>query len=362
MKIINIVYAAGALALMAACSGPKGWTVEGNLSGVEKGGKIAVEALNNGNWYPIDSVTVGNEGAFKYTAATPASRPEVYRLSLPAGAICFPVDSVDVVKVEPSGNGYTLSGTYLAKMVSRVDSVMNEAAARKAAYDDAMLRRALVDIITNDTTGLVAYYALGKTVGNQLVFNPAENFGNRVYGAAAQVFASHQPLDPRGQMLKEAYIRGKVALGKVDLSALPETTIDANETGLIDITLYDDKGTAHTLAEVAKDNKVVILNFTAYTLENSPELNLILNKLYTLYNSKGMEIYQVAFDGDEVEWKTSARNLPWVTVWNSPADGDQVLAKYNVGAIPMSFIIRNGELVKRVINPNDLPAEVGKLF
>ena len=362
MKIVNIAYVAVALALTASCSGPEGWTVEGNVSGVEKGKKIAVEALNNGNWYPIDSVTVGNDGSFKYTSAEPAQRPEVYRLNLPGGALCFPVDSVDVVKVVPDGNGYTLSGTFLAKMVSRVDSVMNDATARKAAFDDAVMRRALVDIITNDTTGLVAYYALGKTVGNQLVFNPAENFGNRVYGAAAQVFAAHQPLDPRGQMLREAYMRGRVALGKVDLSALPETTIDANETGMIDFVRYDDKGVAHGLADVAKDNKVVVLNFTAYTLDNSPELNVILNKLYTLYNSKGLEVYQVALDPDEVQWKTSARNLPWITVWNSPTDGEQVLAQYNVGAIPMSYIIRNGEIVKRVMNPNDLPAEVGKLF
>ena len=97
-------------------------------------------------------------------------------------------------------------------------------------------------------------------------------------------------------------------------------------------------------------------------MDNSPELNIILNQLYTLYKNKGFEIYQIAFDPEEVEWKTSARNLPWITVWNSLADGDEVLANYNVGAIPMSFIISNGEIAKRVPNPADLPAQVGKYF
>ncbi len=361
MKIRYIAYAA-ALALTASCSGPKGWTVEGNVKGVEKGSKIAVEALNNGNWYAIDSVSVGSDGKFKYTAEAPAARPEVFRLNLPGGALCFPVDSVDVVKVEPSANGYTLSGTYLAAMVSRVDSVMADAAARKLAYDDADLRHALVGFITSDTTGIVAYYTLGKTLDNRLIFNPAESLGNRVYGAAAQVFATHNPDDPRGQMLKEAYMRGRVALGKVGLSAVPEQTIDAQETGLIDIVRYDDKGARHSLAELAKDKKVVLLNFTAYGLENSPELNIVLNKMYILYKDKGFEIYQIAFDPEEVEWKKSARNLPWVTVWNSPAEGDDALVSYNVGAVPMTFIIRNGEIAKRVVNPAELPAEVGKFF
>lgn len=362
MKLANIAYIATALGLMASCSGPKGWTVEGNLSGVEKGSKVAVEALNNGIWYALDSVSVGADGKFKYTSDAPAARPEVFRLNLPGGALCFPVDSVDVVKVTPSSNGYNLTGTYLAQMVGKVDSVMSDVARRKAPADDPAMRRALVDIITNDTTGLVAYYALGKTVGNRLVFNPAENFGNRVYGAAAQVFVTHQPDDPRGQLLTDAYLRGKVALGKVNLDNVPETTIEASQTGLIDIVRYDDKGNRHSLSETADKNKVVILNFTGYGMDNSPELNMMLNQIYTLYKDKGLEIYQLAFDADEVEWKTSARNLPWVTVWNSPTDGEQVLATYNVGLIPMSYIIHNGELSKRVVNPSDLPAQVAKYF
>ena len=361
MKIKYIVYAA-ALAMMASCSGPKGWTVEGNLTGVEKGRKIAVEALNNGNWYAIDSVAVGADGKFKYTSDAPAARPEVFRLNLPGGALCFPVDSTDVVTVKPGANGYTLSGTYLATMVSRVDSVMADAHVRKLAHDDASLRQALVGYIINDTTGLVAYYTLGKTIGNRLIFDPAESMGNRVYGAAAQVFATHNPGDPRGELLKSAYMQGRVALGKVDLSNLPERTIEANESGLIDVVRYDDMGVKHSLADVAAENKVVLLNFTAYGMDNSPELNIILNQLYTLYKNKGFEIYQIAFDPEEVEWKTSARNLPWITVWNSLADGDEVLANYNVGAIPMSFIISNGEIAKRVPNPADLPAQVGKYF
>lgn len=361
MKAKYILYAV-AFALTVSCSGPKGWTVEGNLSGVEKGEKVAVEALNHGNWYAIDSVSVGADGKFRYTSATPAARPEVFRLNLPGGAVCFPVDSTDVVTVSPGANGYVLSGTYLASMVSKVDSVMADAQIRKLAHDDAALRQELVHYIVNDTTGLVAYYTLGKTINNRLIFDPAESLGNRVYGAAAQVFASHNPTDPRGELLKSAYIQGRVALGKIDLSQLPERTIEASQTGLIDVVRFDDKGARHSLAELAAKNKVVLLNFTAYGMEASPDLNIILNQLYTLYKDRGFEIYQIAFDPDEVEWKTSARNLPWVTVWNSIADGDEVLASYNVGAIPMTFVIHNGEIAKRVVNPTELPAEVGKFF
>lgn len=148
---------------------------------------------------------------------------------------------------------------------------------------------------------------------------------------------------------------------------MPESTsqqiIEVPEAGFINIENYDDRGVRHSLAELAEKGKFIVLSFTAYGAETSVPYNAILNDIYTRYHDRGLEIFQIAFDSDEQTWKTVARNLPWITVWNSPADGASALVSYNVGAFPATFLIdRSGVIAARVTNPDDLAKEVAKYF
>ncbi len=130
---------------------------------------------------------------------------------------------------------------------------------------------------------------------------------------------------------------------------MPTDTIVAQEIHLPEITLLDDEGNTQTLSEVTSKGNVVVLNFTAYSAEASPAFNLELAKIYNANKGKGLEIYQVSVDDDEFFWKQAARNLPWITVYNSPKEGAANLLRYNVTSLPATFIInRNGELVERI--------------
>lgn len=362
------------LGALAACSTSKGWSIQGEIAGAPDDTKVALEGFNNGRWYLIDSLEVSKTGKFDYRSDEPLHYADIMRLSLgERGSIYFPVDSVDRVRVATTydafGSNYTVSGNPMSAEVMRVDSIVraySEAAAKLGVGESAAnndLARELAGVITSDTTGLVAYYALGKSVGGKLIFDPAENFGNRVYGAAAQVYSTYRPTDPRGAALRQAYFVGRQLLGKLPPRETTESVVEVEAAGLIDISRYDSKGKLHSLAELAKDGKVIVLSFTGYSLPSSPAYNSILNDLYELYHSKGLEIYQIAFDDDEVAWKQAAANLPWITVWNSPADGNAVLYSYNVGAVPLTYIIdRKGDIAARVIDPSELPSKVAKYF
>ncbi len=346
--------------LMTSCSRP-GWSVEGTVEGADKGTGLSLEACNAGRWYVLDSITVGDGGKFSYHSAEPMASADILRLQLPGqGSIYFPVDSIDAIHIETSattfGIRHTLSGTPMAATVSTIDSIV------ATTSSIAELQRKLVGMVTSDTTGLVAYYTVGKAFGNKPIFDPNESLGNRIYGAAAQVYAHYHPLDPHGAALRKAYFDGRRALCKSSGTST-EQVIEVPETAIIDITRYDDLGVSHSLKEVAGQGKVVLLSFIDYGMESAPAYNSILNDIYKLYSPKGIEIYQIAFDSNEVTWKEAARNLPWITVWNSPSDGPAPLALYNVGVLPMSFIINNkGELSKRVADPTELPKEVAKYF
>ena len=205
----------------------------------------------------------------------------------------------------------------------------------------------------------ISYYALGKSVDGKPLFDPAESLGNRAYGAVAQVYASRRPLDPKGTAVQKAYFEGRRKLGKVNVN---QQVIELPETGFIDIVRYDARGKQQSLKELSQ-GKVVIVNFAQYDLQASPAINAMLNALYSKYHDKGLEIYQLAFDNDEVSWREAARNLPWTAVWNAPSDGPEVLAHYNVGSLPLFYIIdRNGDLIERIETPADLPGKVAKQF
>ena len=375
MKLASLA----ALALSASClvlstscgdSARRGWTVEGMVDGAENGTRLAVEGFNNGNWYVLDSVEVHRGGYFSYEAEAPAAYPEIMRLTYPGrGSIYFPVDGRDEISIEARADAYTssyrLSGSPAALKIAAVDSIVNAAAARmggKAAAADSLLKRELVGYITSDTTAVVAYYVINKAIGDVPVFDPKDEFDNRIYGAAAQIFKTHRPDDLRGAVLANVFIEGRRALGKL-APAAPETTIEVPESGLIDIVRFDNRGTRHSLAELASEGKVVILSFSAYDIQASPAYNLILNEIYERYHDSGLEIYQIAFDADEAMWKQTAVNLPWITVWNSPTDGPGVLASYNVGALPLTYIIgRDGAIASREPDPTALQAAVAKHF
>ncbi len=357
----KIIAAAAAGLLLASCGNKTGWSVEGNIEGAPDGQKLALEAYNAGRWYVLDSISVDKHGRFSHRADEPMASADILRLTMPGkGSIHFPIANNDAIEIEADaasfGTGHSLSGTAMAEAVSAIDSTV------AATPSLPELQRKLTRFITADTTGLVAYYAVGKAVANKPVFDPDDSFGNRIYGAAAQVYAHYRPLDPRGMALRQAFFDGRRALGKAP--EMPDApTVEIPASGLIDIVRYDNRGKEHSLSDVASQGKVVLLSFTNYSMPASPAYNAILNDLYTLYRDRGLEIYQLAFDPDEVEWKEAALNLPWITVWNSPSDGASVLASYNIGALPLTYIIdRKGDIGKRIADPSAIAKEVAKYF
>lgn len=357
-----LMAAAAALLSLASCSVPAGWSIDGAIDGAPEGTRLALENFSNGRWLLVDSLTVGKNGAFGFDAPAPAHYPELMRLTLTGkGSVYFPVDSVDDVLLQTTyrnfGSDARLSGTPAAESFTKVDSMI--AAASNTITPQ--LQRSLASFLTTDTTTIVAYYIISKTIDNRPVFAADDPFGNRIYGAASQVFATYAPSDPRGAALRRAYFDGRRALGRLPEAQMPEYEVD--ETGLIEIARYDNNGALHSLRDLAAHGKVIILSFTSYELPNSPVYNGKLNDLYTRYHENGLEIYQIAFDDNEVTWKAAARNIPWITVWNSPTDGDAALRSYNVGAVPLTFIIdRNGDLRERIVDVNDLDRAISRYF
>lgn len=359
MKSTHIAAAAVLAFAAASCSVPGGWSVDGVVNDAPEGTAMALEQYSNGRWLLLDSVRTNSNGAFGYDSKTGLSGQEIMRLNLPGkGTLAFPVDSAEAITIETNYNTFGLAriaGSPAAADFARVDSII--------AAGGSDMKDKLVDVIMADTSCITSYYILSKTQGRRMLFSPDNDFDNRIYGAAAQKYMVYRPGDARGEGLKQAYYAGRVAMGRVSTNQDSTTTVEIPASGYIDVDLYDYRGTQHKLSEVAVQGKVVLLSFTSYELEVSPAYNALLNTLYERYHNRGLEIYQIAFDSNEADWKTAAANLPWITVWNSPADGDVNLRNYNVGAIPTTYIIdRTASIADRIDDNSQLTNAVAKYF
>lgn len=356
----SIFFTAIASLILAACSNSNSWTVEGAIEGADSADLI-LEASNNGRWYPVDTVALPASGNFSFTRPA-AGYPDIYRLRLGNRVLYFPIDSIETISVMARADAfdseYTLSGSPAAEELMAIDRRLNDAATTLGAdiATDSVLKRELGNRLLGDPSGIVAYYIINKQIGGRALFDPNNKLDLRVIGAVANAFNERRPSDPRTAYLTRLYTSRRTAMTP---SSSPSDTIVAPAIGVLDISLLDETGTRHSLADLATKGHPIILNFTIYSAEGSQIINLALNKAYEQYRNAGLEIYQVGLDADEYTWQQSARNLPWITVYNSPADGTANLVKYNVTSIPATFIIsRDGEIKARIDDIDNLSAEI----
>ncbi|MBO5242657.1 MAG: AhpC/TSA family protein [Muribaculaceae bacterium] len=357
---LYITALAAAAIFAASCSRTPSWKVKGTVQGAENSSMV-LEGAGAIGWYPLDTIMIGSDGAFEFSREA-AGHPDIYRLSLNDKYIYLPIDSIESLTLSANASSfdtsYKLSGSTAAEIITNVDHKLMQSALTKgtlATTGDSLLKRELAQMMLQEPSGIVAYYIINKSIGGIPVFDPENRSDLRVIGAVANAYDRDRPNDPRTEQLKNIYL-----LHRASMPYYTSTdTIVASTVAFPELKLWDNKGRQHDLAQVAHNNKVVLLNFTAYTAKESPAINLEFNKIYEQYRSKGLEIYQVAIDDDEYQWKQSANNLPWITVYNPPTE-PQNLINFNVRALPTTFIIVNGDLVDRADQVGNLPVKLSK--
>lgn len=357
-----LISGAAVAVLLAACGNSGKWTVKGAVADAG-GSTMYLEAPGPIGWYPVDSVALEGSGSFSISMPAPVA-PEIYRLRLGEDAVYFPVDSTETVTVNASAStfatDYTLGGSTGAEMFMHVDSRVREAASADAAAD-SLMKRELSAMMLGDPAGLVSYYIVQKRYADgRPVFDPADRTDLRMIGAVANAYTERYPESPRTKYLSNLFLANRSA--QFPRTSFVSDTLHVDEIPFFDITLYDRDGKQRSLSATAADNRVVVLCFTAYTSEASPVLNLELGKLYERYHDRGLEIFQVGVDPDQYQWATSAANLPWITVYQSPASPASHLTGYNVRSVPAVFVIAGGELTDRVADMESLSSVVGRHF
>lgn len=356
-KIRNYIVVLAAI-MLVACGGNE-FKVSGNIEGASDTTKLVIEVSNNGMWLIADSVKPSANGSF--SVALPAPKyADIYRLRYNDKSIYFPIDSLDKVEIKSDlksfSTEYTLGGSANAELLMNIDKkAMQMYGANAEALKE--WKKELANTILGAPSSIVAYYIINKYIGETPLYDPFDKEDLKMIGAVANAYNTYKPNDPRTAYLVNMAIRSR----RMHTPVVSGDTLVVDEIPLLNITLQDEKGQMQNLDEIAAQGKVILLNFTIQSDELSPAFNNALVEIYNKYKSKGFEIYQISYDTDEFQWRQTAKNLPWISVYDGRGIYSPDIAKYNIIGFPTTFIInRKGELAERVVDVTTLSQVVAK--
>ena len=373
----KMICAMAALTMLATACKDKGEQFEINGRIAEADGKtLYFEAVTLNGIEALDSPRLDEDGQFCFQGTRPFN-PEFYRLRIDRQIVNLSVDSTETIHVEAElpdmGTDYEVEGSGSCQTLKEIN---NKLIALQQSIKDITNDKALtlgeqerlvhekinlyknemkIHYIMENPASAPAYFALFQTVNGSLIFNPISNPDDiKFVGAVATAWDANYPGTSRTENLHNIAIQGMKNTKRptpVSLEDIDPGKISA--AGIIDIELPDIHGKNRKLSDIR--NKVVLLDFTAYSLPSSQERIMQMRGLYDKYSSLGFDIYQVSIDPDEHYWKTACEHLPWTCVYESRGEASGYLGSYLVRRLPTYFLIdRHGDLVARDEQIDDL--------
>lgn len=377
--IVASIFVVGITVLMSGC-GKEMFHVEGAI-GNAKDSILYFEHNGLTGFTTVDSVKLDAKGAFSF-ASDKVNNPEFYRLRIAGQIINIAIDSTETVKVDAKypqmATDYSVNGSYENEKIKQLAlKQINLQAQCQALYSEQpqaagslvqqLIQAYKYDVSRNyifkEPMKAYSYFALFQyiVVNNEarLIFNPTvDPEDNKVFGAVATSWDTYFPNSERGQNLHNITIKG-MRDNRIAAANKQNIQIEAEETGVIDLPLRDNKGNMHHLTDLR--GKVVLLNFHAFSLPDSPEYIMQMRELYDKYHAKGLEIYMVSLDENEHFWKESVATLPWINVYDNTGISEAYTSAAT--ATPIIYLIdRSNTVVRNPAQIKNLPKEIEALL
>jgi len=378
------------LTLLTVACQPKvdRFTLNGQI--VEADGKMLyLDHLGLDKSEVTDSVKLDADGEFCFTPVAPDGCFDFYRLRIDNKVINLAIDSTETVKVtaslpvmqisynvEGSENCSRLKDLVMSQMELMQD--LRRVSSQYRSFDPTFLNErikemvdvfksnVMTDFIMPDPGAPCAYYSLFLSINGQMLFNPqTDRQDAKCFAAVATQMDMLYPEAVRTAHLHNMALKGMTKTSPVNeqakAAAIQQFINLVEVIGLIDIELPDYRGRVQKLSDLK--GKVILLDFTAFKTEFSPNYILLLRRLYDKYAEQGFTIYQVSVDDDESYWMNGVANLPWVCVHDELSLQSTYLKSYNVTQIPTVFLIdREGNIADRPESTDELDEKIAKLL
>ena len=359
-RFSKIILFAAAAIMAAACTTVA--RIDGTLE-YAPSSEVVVKLLDVNHYVVLDTVAVDQSGAFSYKLEVKEGQPEfvyvfykdtkVASLLLEAGdKVSIVTDTLGNCSVEGSPESVKLAQVEKAyaeavvKMSAIADNLAMAQDEKSAAEYSRQLSKEYVDYYRNcvkyvmeNSFSLTAVPVFYQNLGENLpVFSQstdAIHFRN--------VADSLETVYPESKYVKSLRKEAERRFGYLQLA---ERIASAEPVDFPDIELADRSGQQRKLSEV--DSKVVLIYFWSATVPTQTMFNLdVLKPLYDDFHKKGFEIYAVSLDTDKAAWAqvVKEQNMPWVNVCDARGAASPYVMLYNIGALPVAYILNDGQFV-----------------
>ena len=360
MSRFSRIFASAAVVLAAAsCSNVA--KIDGNVEQAASS-EVIVKLLNVNKFETLDTVAVDASGRFSYDVEIKEGQPEFVYLfhgDRKIASLLLSEGEKVSVKADTLGN-WTVSGSEESEKLAQVEkdfatvsSKIDALASQMEGASDAQI----AELNKKITQEYIAYYRdrVKYVMQNSKSLTVVPVF-YQVLGESLPVFGqltdgihfsnicdSLETVYPSSRYVQTLR---KEAQARKDQLTLNARIGAAEEIGFPDINLPDAKGEKVRLSDV--EAKVILVHFWTPSEASQKMFNLdVLKPVYDDYHKKGFEIYQVALDTDKAGWANvlKEQNLPWINVCDGLGAGSPYVLLYNIGTLPSTFIIADGELV-----------------
>ena len=361
----KVLFYLAAIMLFVACT-PKS-SINGNIADAE-GKTIYLEQTGLTATTLLDSAKLDAKGGFNFVVETP-QYPDFYRVRIGGQSVVFTMDSTttkidiegsakDLNKVSISGSDASLDIQRLRNSNFELQRVAIEGDTAKVAQMLAAHKRLAQEIVLANPRSAAAYYAINQTIKGAYYMTPYNKEDLPFWNAVATAWDLHYGEYERAKELKQNVLLAISQQRNSELSA-QQLVENLTEEGFIEIVLPNRIGETSRLSDCV--GKVVLIDFSAYAMEQAAAHTLFLRELYATYNELGLEIFQVSFDADKLLWLEQTRNIPWICVRDEASVQSTLLATYNISELPTFFLMdKEGNIIGRY-NHEDVEKEINRL-
>lgn len=384
MKLRTILVAAAA-SVLASCSSNENAVIELNVPGA--GGKeVVLSKLQVNTIAIVDTLDLDANGNAKgkVKVNVKADDPDFFYLSYNqkrlASLLLKGGDRVKV-SVDTLGGGLTVTGSDETSRLIEIEKTIYDASAKFDAFSteiaDALEKNDTERIkeIQVELSKFFVNYKRGALA--QMMKQPAslsnimllyQRFSDELplFGDVHDLVYFRSIHDSLKQSLPNSkYVRAlKEEVDKYQKAFEFNNKLTlAGELAFPEIEMADTKGQNRKMSELL--GKPFILVFWTSTIDQQKMFNHDLKELYSKYNPKGLEIYQVSADVDKTQWATVVKEqaLPWINVCDGRGTACVALNTYAVTQLPTLILFdKSGNIVaKNIFDKAALDRELGKL-
>lgn len=332
-----------AVLLLAACSNTKEpqFNINVNLANadgktvyLQKAGQVIDSAVIN-NWEAVFSTPVANDNEMYAVMLNGWRRPFSFFTDHKDMTIEGDAQNPNAIVIKGSETQDRLDA--FNKSYYDLEAKLEADSTIDPADGEEMLKMHCFDYVWENPTDPVAHYVLYRY---KWAFGPCEmrTMIDNIYHADSTITSSNLKL-------AEEYVE------KLE-------RVQAGQP-IIDFTQNDPDGNPVTLSKLA-EGKLLLVDFWASWCPDCRKANPDVVAAYQKYHDKGFDVLGVSFDTDKNAWLAAIEKdgLTWTQVSDLQGWSNAAGALYSIAFIPQNALIKDGIIVARNLEGEELLKEI----